>query len=373
MKFKKNQYIGRNIVVFLLVGMLMGLGGCDMLSRKAFKARIQARREASMKKHQMRLIAAERGYMPASLIDPRAVGCPMCESRGKLPASGKECPTCQGQRAVVSNFGVVYTYSIDAQIRLAALRRQIGKHNLAKKDLKEVVQILDKQGSIKQYATMLLLFEDVLGDDRLLAYRYRYVKGMLTKKPMLDRHGNVARWHRLDGRIVKGEYGFERLVEMLIDADKQKKAATLVYMLMGNKGYDQNQYLKLDNKKISALLHLDTRWLDWNNEVYKGVGSMHYMTMIKDVDYYGHWLNAKGEMGSGVLKYAAGEVPMPGIYDEEDTVRGQLISIKLLGNLGLWDKEVRAKMQEKILRNEIEAKLEERDRVEKVAASEAAE
>ena len=354
--------IYRWVVMGVLLVSLSGLAGCNSLSRQAYKQRIQARREASLKAHRMRLLAAERGYMPASLIDPRAVGCPMCEAVGKLPASGRECPTCQGQRVVVANYGVVYTFSIDSQIRLAALRRQIGRHDLAKRDLREVVRILDKRGTVKQYEKILVMFEDVLGDDRLLSYRQRYVKQMLAKKPMLDRFGNVARWHVLDRRVIKGEYGFERLLEMLIEQGKEKKAAKLVWMLMKNRGYDQSAYLTMDDKRIVELLQMDERWLAWNDETYKGLSAGKYVQIIKDVEQYGHWLNAKGEMDGDVLKYVAGEVKLGGIYDADDPVKGRLISIKMLGDWGLWDKDTRAKLQEQVLRGEIEQAYEDQEK-----------
>ncbi|WP_145077182.1 hypothetical protein [Poriferisphaera corsica] len=363
---KINKMSGQDIYRWAVMGLLLvsltGVIGCSGTSRRAYKARVQARREASLKAHRMRLLAAERGYMPASLIDPRAVGCPTCETIGKLPASGRECPTCQGQRVVVANYGVVYTFSIDSQIRLAALRRQIGRHDLAKRDLREVVRILDKKGTVKQYEKILVMFEDVLGDDRLLSYRHRYAKQMLAKLPMLDRFGNVARWHKLDRRVIKGDYGFERLLEMMIEKGKEKQAAELVWLLMKNKGYDQSMYLTMDDKRVVELLQLDERWLAWNNETYRGLSAGKYVQVIRDVDQYGHWLNAKGEMDGDVLKYVAGEVRLGGIYDSDDPVKGRLISIKMLGDWGLWDQEMRAKLQEEVLRGEIKQAYESEEK-----------
>ena len=257
-------------------------------------------------------------YVPATLTNPMAVGCPTCHAVGRVGDYRRQCPTCKGRHAVVTRYGMAYVFDLDAQITLAALRKRIGQTSLAGKDLREALRILDAMGTQQQYENVLVLFNRELSKRRKLEYTYRYLDSAFRRTAHEDQAGKVLKWHLLNRRVIEGKRDFERFLDKLIENGRQYQAGKLVWLLMKNRGYDQSQYLSMRDKKYVVYGQLDKRFGRFNDAAYKKLASDAYIDFMRDSRNFEHWLNAMGEVKDGVIEYEGNRVMSVEVHDGTD-------------------------------------------------------
>ena len=294
-------------------------------------------------------------YVPATLNNPMAIGCPTCHGVGRVGDYKHQCPTCRGRHAVVTRYGMAYAYDIDAQITLAALRKRVGQGALAANDLREVFRILDAHGTQQQYENVLVLFNRQLSKRRKMDYTCRYLESAFRRTAHADQDGKVLKWHLLNRRVIDGNRDFERFMTKMIESGRKHEAARLVWLLMKNKGYDQSQYLSMRDKRLVVYGQLDKRIGRFNDTAYKKLGAEEYIDFMRDARNFEHWLNAMGEVKDGLLEYEGGRYMRVEVYEGKDPAKSRLASVKKLHEWGFWSRSEAGVVQEEILEGEIDA------------------